>query len=138
MCYSYPQILYVDRDANTCEMVRLLLQQADQDLGITTVVSGNEAWDMISKRSFDLYIFDNPWSESSGLELCRQVRQQDGKTPILIFSVMGHEIDRDNALEAGANSYLVKPNDVGRLTDEVKRLLDGSKNGYKDTLSAAL
>jgi DNA-binding response OmpR family regulator len=116
-------------------MVRLLLQQANQDLEITTVVSSKDAWDAILKRSFDLYIFDNPWSESSGLELCRQVRQRDGKTPVIIFSVMGHDIDRENALEAGADLYLVKPNDVGRLTEEVSALLAENTDGNK---SAAL
>ncbi len=129
MClYSYPQILYVD-DADTCEMVTLLLQQEEDSYEVTTASSTEEALEIISKRSFDLYIFDNPWREPSGLELCRHIRQKDGKTPIMIFSVMPHDTDRDTAIAAGANAYLVKPTDLHRFTGTIEQLLNDGPSG---------
>ncbi|HEV7642994.1 MAG TPA: response regulator [Pyrinomonadaceae bacterium] len=125
MCYSYPQILYVDSDSDSCEIVRMMLQQADGSYEITTLNSADEAVELLSQRAFDLYIFDQPWRQPSGLSLCRKVREKDGKTPILIFSVMSRDSDREKAMAAGANVYLIKVDDIDLLTTTVKRLLDG-------------
>src|ERR1700754_82683 len=108
MCYSYPQILYVDSDSDSCEIVRMMLHQADEDYGVTTLNSADEAVNMLSQRAFDLYIFYQPWRATSGIDLCRKVREKDGKTPILVFSVMSRDEDREKAMAAGANVYLIK------------------------------
>jgi two-component system response regulator VicR len=123
MCLSFSQILYVDGDPDSCEIVRLLLKQMDNDYEITTLTSAEEAFDLISRKSFDLYIFDQPWRKPSGLELCQKVRQADPEVPILVFSVMSREVDRKKAFAAGANEYLVKADDINRLAETVKRLL---------------
>jgi DNA-binding response OmpR family regulator len=123
MCYSYPQILYVDGDADSGEVVRMILQQADEDYEVTVLDSAAEALELLSHRAFDLYIFDQPWREPSGLELCRKVREKDGVTPIIIFSVMSREADRDKAMAAGANCYLIKADEIDQLAGIVKSLL---------------
>ncbi len=125
MCYSYPQILYVDSDPDSCEILRMMLQQADESYEITTLNSAEDAVELLSRRAFDLYIFDQPWRQPSGLDLCRKVREKDGKTPILVFSVMSRDVDREKAMAAGANVYLIKVDDIDLLTTTVKRLLDG-------------
>jgi DNA-binding response OmpR family regulator len=125
MCYSYPQILYVDSDSDSCEIVRMMLQQADENYEVTTLNSADEAAELLSRRVFDLYIFDQPWRHPSGLDLCRKVRERDGKTPILIFSVMSREADREKAMVAGANVYLIKVDDIDLFTLTVKQLLKG-------------
>lgn len=127
MCDTNPQILYVDGDKDSLEIVRLLLKQADDDYDVTTLHSAEEAFEMISKRSFDLYIIDQPWRKPSGLELCQKVRQKDPKAPIVVFSVMSREADREKAFAAGASEYLVKADDISRLTDTVERLLNNSE-----------
>jgi DNA-binding response OmpR family regulator len=131
MCYSYPQILYVDIDSDSCEVVRMMLNQADESYEVTTLSSPEEAHDLLSRRAFDLYIFDQPWRFPTGLELCRRVREKDGKTPILVFSTMSRNIDRENAMAAGANAYLIKVDDINQLTITVKQLLstDGKMDG---------
>ncbi len=132
MSQSYPRILYVDNDADSCEIVQMMLEQADESYKVTTLDSAEEAAGLINLRPFDLYIFDQPWHVPSGLELCRQVREKDGKTPILIFSVLSREADREKAAEAGANEYLVKADEIQKLVATVKRLLDVRSRGGID------
>ena len=119
-----PQILYVDPDESCRSLVRLLLE-AEGDYELTIIGSEAEALEAITTKTFDLYIFDLPWRYPSWIELCRRAREQNRETPIVIFSVMPHQLDRDKAFTAGANAYLVKPDDVSRLAETVKRLLDG-------------
>ena len=123
MCLSFPQILYVDGDRDCCEIVRMILAQSDAGYDLTTLNSAEKAFDLISKRSFDLYIFDQPWREPSGLELCQKVREKDPQVPILVFSVLSGEIDREKAKTAGASAYLVKANDIDEIADTIERLL---------------
>jgi DNA-binding response OmpR family regulator len=123
MCYSYPQILYVDGDLDSREILKLMLQQADENYEITVVEMAEDAVELISKRSFDLYIFDQPWRTQSGIDLCRFVREKDAKTPILVFSVMSRDGDREKAMRAGATAYLIKADDTDRLVQQVQQLL---------------
>jgi DNA-binding response OmpR family regulator len=122
---SASQILYVDQEDGCRRLVRLLLE-AEGDIQVTTVGETGEALELIGAGKFDLYIFDHPWRHPVALELCRQVREKDEKTPILILSVMPREADRDQALAAGANEYLIKPDDINRLAETVERLLRGT------------
>lgn len=86
--------------------------------------TAEEAQELMAAGTFDLYIFDQPWRYPlTTLELCRSVRQNDVKTPILIFSVLTGEIDRRKGLAAGANEFLVKPDDLNRLPETAARLL---------------
>lgn len=124
MCLSFPQILYVDGDADCCEIVRMILDQSGSSYDLTTLYFAEDALALIAKRSFDLYIFDQPWRKPSGLELCKKVRENDPHVPILIFSVLSGEIDRGKAKTAGASAYLVKANDIDEIADTIERLLD--------------
>jgi DNA-binding response OmpR family regulator len=121
--YSTPQILYVDSDESCRGLVRQLLE-SPTGYEVTTAGTVEEALELMAARTFDLYIFDQPWRDPvTALELCRCIRQKDGKTPVLILSVLPHEADRNEGLAAGANEYLVKPDDIGRLPETAGRLL---------------
>jgi CheY-like chemotaxis protein len=123
-----PQILYVDPDESCRTLVRLLLE-AEGDYELTIIGSVEEALEAISAKPFDLYIFDLPWRYPFWIDLCRRAREQNGKNPIVIFSVMPHQLDREQAFAAGADAYLVKPDDVSRLAETVRQLLDGNGSG---------
>lgn len=118
------RILCVDDDSDSCEIISLMLQSADENYQITTVSSGNAALNMIADEPFDLYILDYRLPEMSGIDLCRLIRQSDTQTPIMFFTGMARKVDGKNALEAGATRFLVKPTDLDILTETVKELLN--------------
>lgn len=118
-----PRILCVEDDKDSREMMRVLLREADQDYSVTLVETGAEALDLIAKNSFDLFILDIWLPGMDGLDLCRRIRERGITKPVMFFSAMIQPHDRKYGLTAGANEYLVKPNDLGIFTQTVKRLL---------------
>lgn len=121
---SNPRILFVDDDADSCELIDLMLNLADDSYAVTTVSTAGKALDLIESQPFDLYIFDCRMPEITGVELCGKIRQTDSQVPIMFYSAAAREIDKNEAMAAGATEYLVKPNDFERLTGTVKRLLN--------------
>jgi DNA-binding response OmpR family regulator len=74
------------------------------------------------QMSFDLYILDNWLPDGSGIGLCRLIREFDPHTPILFYSAAAYERDRQEALRAGAQGYLVKPVSFGEFKQAVTQL----------------
>jgi len=122
-----PSILYVDDNADSREVISLMLNIADDKYDVTTVDSADKAINLIKGQNYDLYILDYRLPEIDGIELCRQIRQIDALTPIIFYSGAAYTAERERAIAAGANAYLVKPNDLDNLTETVKLLLSKSK-----------
>ncbi|MCA1564826.1 MAG: response regulator [Acidobacteria bacterium] len=96
-----------------------------EELGWTVELcaDGTEAMRKIeSKVRYHLLILDNHLPGKEGLELARRARAlpHRRRTPIIMLSAS--DIERD-ALRAGVNAFLRKPQDTGRLTATVTRLL---------------
>ena len=118
-----PSILYVDDNADSCEVISLMLNFADDKYDVTTVDSADKALDLIERWDYDLYILDYRLPEIDGIELCRLIRRSDTVTPIIFYSGAAYKAERELAMAAGANAYLVKPNDLDNLTETVKLFL---------------
>jgi pilus assembly protein CpaE len=73
----------------------------------------------------DLAIIDLMMPQMDGYEVCRRLRQNERtvKTPILVFTARIQEIDKQTALEAGANEFLTKTATPDELVSKVKDLL---------------
>ena len=90
---------------------------------LTACDRGARALERLAQEAFDLIILDIMLPDANGFELCRRVRAMDGKTPILMLSALGDELDKVRALELGADDYLTKPFGVAELMARVKALL---------------
>lgn len=121
-----PSILYVDDNADSCEVISLMLNIADDKYDVTTVDRADKAINLIKDQNYDLYILDYRLPEIDGIELCRRIRRIDTVTPIIFYSGAAYKAEREQAIAAGANAYLVKPNDLDSLTETVKLLLSES------------
>ena len=62
----------------------------------------------------------------NGIELCRRVRKNNIKTPILIVSAKDSESDRVLGLEVGADDYLIKPFGLNELIARCRAILISS------------
>jgi DNA-binding response OmpR family regulator len=113
----------VEDDVDTCAMISSLLNLINCE--VTSAGSADEARDKIRNGRFDLYILDNWLPGASGVELCREIREYDRTTPIMFYSGVGYDSDREQGLSAGAQAYLVKPSDIAGLLEIAKQLLDG-------------
>ena len=115
------RILCVDDDEDTCKMLCGLLGLVG--CHATTAGTAAEALELIARERFDLYLLDNWLPGRSGVELCREIRRSDASTPVVFYSGAALVSEREEALAAGAQAYLVKPGDVAALVETVRRLL---------------
>jgi CheY-like chemotaxis protein len=122
------RILYIEDFPESGEMISMMLFMDKCDYSFLMAYSPSEALELIACEPFDLYIMDYRLPEMTGVELCRVIRKTDKKTPIMFFTGMALEKDRREALAAGANAYLVKPNDLDRITYTIRELLGKSRN----------
>ncbi|MDT5060500.1 MAG: hypothetical protein QOH63_959 [Acidobacteriota bacterium] len=118
-----PRILIIDDDSTNCELIKLMLQISNPDYEITSVSTPEEGLRLAAARRFDLYVLDYRLREISGIEVCHALRHTHADTRIMFFTGEAHERERQEAMQAGADAYLVKPNNLKNLTETVKRLL---------------
>ena len=125
MQYPNARILYAEDDADTREVVTVILE--GKNCQVIATESAAEALCLARAEHFDLYLIDNWMPGVSGVRLCEQLRQFDQHTPVLFYSGAAYETDRESALASGAQGYLVKPADGDALIAEVSRLVSDSR-----------
>ena len=105
--------------------VRESLERALRLEGYQVLVSSNgeQALEIASVTPPDLYILDVMMPILDGLSVCRTLRRQGDKTPILILTARHQVSDRVSGLDAGADDYLAKPFALDELLARIRALL---------------
>ncbi len=75
----------------------------------TPAFDGIQALELFSSEPFDLVLLDIMIPNLNGYDVCRKIREQDKRVPILILSAKTEEIDQVLGLELGADDYIAKP-----------------------------
>ena len=120
-----PRVLYVEDHEDTRELVTLVLEQKSYEIVTgSTIQNGVE---LARSQQFDLYLLDSWLPDGSGLELCRMIREFDKATPIVFYSAAAYEMDRAEALDSGAQAYLVKPSPPSELCTLVTSLIESHR-----------
>ncbi|MHC4472220.1 MAG: response regulator transcription factor, partial [Planctomycetota bacterium] len=84
---------------------------------------GEAAVAALARESFDLVVLDLMLPGMSGEEVLTRMRERDDRTPVLVLSARGQEIDRVLLLTLGADDYVVKPFSVRELVARVRAVL---------------
>lgn len=102
------KILLVDDDDDLREALSEQLVQTE-DFDVFEAANGHDGIEKVKAAHFDLIILDVGLPDTDGRELCRRMRKQGVKSPILMLT--GHDTDADTilGLDAGANDYIPKP-----------------------------
>jgi two-component system, NtrC family, response regulator PilR len=114
------RILIVDDYEDTAEVLGLLL--SDWDYEIQKAETVEEAMELAKNQEFDLYVLDTRLPDGSGLDLCQQLNLLTPGVPCIFYSGDVYEIHREEAIQAGADSYIIKP-DIEDLIDTVHKFL---------------
>jgi DNA-binding response OmpR family regulator len=104
-------------------MLQVMLSEADPTYSPVAVETAAEALHLDGHEAFHLYILDIWLPGMDGLGLCRRLRDRGRVQPIIFFSAMVQPTDREYVLAAGANEFLVKPDDLDRFLPTVAGLL---------------
>lgn len=115
------RILIVDDNKDSCKIMSLILKYSNGSYDVTLANTAGEALDLIENHTFDLFILDNRLPDASGVDLCKQIRENDKETPIIFYSGLSGEIYRETAKKVGADEYLVKPDDLDIFVETVQR-----------------
>lgn len=99
------------------------------------VLDGESAQWLFSEKDYDLLIIDWMLSGISGLEVCRQYRHMGKTSPVLFLTAKDAVADKLEALEVGADDYLVKPVNLFELLARIKAFSRRSKVWQGETLS---
>jgi DNA-binding response OmpR family regulator len=113
-------ILYVEDDRDNRDLLQFMFENAGYQL--KTCATGEEALQVARRNGIAAYILDNWLGDMSGVQLCQEIRTFDRKTPIVFFSGVSYSKDRKEGLTAGAQSYLVKPDDLDKIIETVEQL----------------
>lgn len=117
------RILCTEDDADTRDLIVLMLNANNCDV----VTSASFPVQLARSQQFDLYLLDNWLPGASGVELCKELRGFDSKSPILFYSGAAYDKDKKQAQECGAQGYVTKPADGNVLIIEVLRLITESR-----------
>ena len=115
------KILCVEDDKDSCELLDFILSGAGFE--VVSCSSSKEGLHLAKQGGFSAIILDYCLPEISGLEICREIRTYDKQTPIIFYSASAYPKEKEAGLAAGANAYLVKPNDFDKIAETVKSLL---------------
>ncbi|SFS91683.1 DNA-binding response regulator, OmpR family, contains REC and winged-helix (wHTH) domain [Alloyangia pacifica] len=101
-------ILLVDDDDDLREALAEQLVMTE-DFEVFEAETGTAAMARVKEQVYDLLILDVGLPDTDGRELCKLMRKQGVKSPILMLT--GHDTDADTilGLDAGANDYVTKP-----------------------------
>ncbi len=91
--------------------------------GVETSADGQDGYDQASRGAFDLIILDLMLPRKSGLDVCRDLRQDGLATPILMLTARNQTVDKVLGLKLGADDYLTKPFEMLELIARVEALL---------------
>ncbi|MDE1131281.1 MAG: response regulator transcription factor [Ascidiaceihabitans sp.] len=102
------RILLVDDDEDLREALGEQLLMTE-DFDVFEAGNGSDAMEKVKSELYDLIVLDVGLPDTDGRELCRLMRKQGVKCPVLMLT--GHDGDSDTilGLDAGANDYVTKP-----------------------------
>jgi two-component system response regulator MprA len=105
---------------------------------VTFAADGGEALIALADKAFDVVVLDVMMPNVDGLTVCRRMRADGDRTPVLMLTARHEVTDRVAGLDAGADDYLVKPYALDELLARLRALLRRtSVSGDKEALRVA-
>ncbi len=135
------RILVVDDDARIRDLLRRYLTQ--EGFEVLQAEDGRALTRVLLREPVDLIVLDLMMPGEDGLSVCRRLRAASDRTPIIMLTAKGEDIDRIVGLEVGADDYLSKPFNPRELLARIHAVLrrrppveaPGAPSGDNETIS---
>lgn len=116
-------LLVVEDETAQLELLRYNLEK--QGFRVSSAEDGDEALLLAQEEGPDAILLDWMLPSTSGIEVCRQLKQseQTRDIPVIMLTARGEEADRIRGLETGADDYVVKPYAIGELVARIRARL---------------
>jgi DNA-binding response OmpR family regulator len=99
--------------------------------------TGQRALELTHSREIDLLLLDIRLPDISGFDVCRHLRAEGHRQPILMLTARDEELDKVLGLELGADDYVVKPYSLRELISRIRALLRRAYGELATTASGA-
>jgi len=119
---SKARILLVEDDRKLSELVKEFLESRG-DFEVSAEYRGDDAPGRILGEAPDLVILDIMLPGMDGIEICKTIRRDGFRGPVLMLTALGDEIDEIVGLEVGADDYMAKPVSPRLLLTRVRAIL---------------
>ena len=108
-----PNLLLVDDDKNALDgLVKIL---AHDGYPVSGVLSGYEALNLLSRKSFDIIVTDMKLPGMGGLSLINEIRKKEESVSIVVITAYSSVKTAVEAIKCGADDYLTKPINIEEL-----------------------
>lgn len=131
--------LIIEDDPQLAELIQI--QLSDINFKSSICYDGISGLQEGKKSNYKIILLDLMLPGLDGLEICKSLRQEGIKTPIIMLTSKSEEIDKVIGLESGADDYMTKPFSVRELQARIKAILrrssveDNNLKNKKDLLS---
>lgn len=113
-------ILIIDDDEDLSMIISDML--SDRGFLVTCVCTGEEAFDLLTDKSFSLILLDINLPDAEGFDICRELRRVS-QVPVIFTSARTSETDRVTGLDIGGDDYIPKPFSMKELLSRINALL---------------
>ena len=96
---------------------------AFEGYNVDTAIEGDSGLHKILNNDYSLVLLDVMLPNLSGFDICRKVRNDGIKTPIILLTAKGEEMDKVLGLEFGADDYITKPFGLRELLARIKAVI---------------
>lgn len=121
-------VMIVDDEGSICNFMSAVL--TSNDFNVIKAATGKEAVSMAASHVPDLILLDLGLPDMDGLEVLKIVRQWTG-LPIIVVSARGHEREKVEALDLGADDYITKPFGTAELLARIRTALRHSQKSIE-------
>lgn len=90
---------------------------------VDTAEDGRVGLEKILENPYDLILLDVMMPHLSGFDVCKKAREKGIRTPVIMLTAKGEEIDKVLGLELGADDYITKPFSLRELLARIKAVL---------------
>lgn len=127
-------ILMIEDDKDLCEAISFRLEQ--EGFSVTACHDGEEGLYYMGETPYDLVILDRMLPHMDGIQVLKEARSRQIKTPVLMLTALGELDDRLSGLNGGADDYMVKPFIFEELLARIRCLLrrPASYTAFADTV----
>jgi DNA-binding response OmpR family regulator len=128
-------ILVIDDDENLRDTIGVLLER--EGFRAVFAQDGHSGLDQAILGKPNLILVDLRLPDMSGIDICKHLRSGGSRTPIIVLSALGEEIDKVLLLEMGADDYVVKPFGTRELLARIRAVLRRSPSEPERVISFA-
>lgn len=127
-----PVVLIVEDEEGICNFISAIL--SSNNFNIIKTAKGKEAISMAASHCPDLILLDLGLPDIDGIEVLKIIRTWSN-LPVIVVSARGHEREKVEALDLGADDYITKPFGTSELLARIRTALRHSQKNSSDNIS---